>query len=162
MQKGLRLFDWPSSPALLEGNKHIFSYVRTIWEKIMSLLVFVQDMRTCIETFCRQPEHRTMDSCVVCLLSHGVEGAIYGTDGQLLQVWYAVLVYFILFNGKTGLILTFKEINMEYLIIFSWTGCLRLLTTRTVHCSKTNQRCFSFRPAEEVRDDSAVNIKSTL
>ncbi|MEQ2252159.1 hypothetical protein ILYODFUR_018867, partial [Ilyodon furcidens] len=45
-----------------------------------------QDMRTCIENFCRRPEHRTVDSCVVCLLSHGVEGAIYGTDGQLIQL----------------------------------------------------------------------------
>ncbi|XP_036930866.1 caspase-2 isoform X3 [Acanthopagrus latus] len=45
-----------------------------------------QGMRTCIENFCRRPEHRTVDSCVVCLLSHGVEGAIYGTDGQLLQL----------------------------------------------------------------------------
>ncbi|XP_026226343.1 caspase-2 isoform X2 [Anabas testudineus] len=45
-----------------------------------------QDMRTCIENFCRQPNHRNVDSCVVCLLSHGVEGAIYGTDGQLLQL----------------------------------------------------------------------------
>ncbi|XP_017270905.1 caspase-2 isoform X2 [Kryptolebias marmoratus] len=45
-----------------------------------------QDMRTCIKTFCRRAEHRTVDSCVVCLLSHGVEGAIYGTDGQLLQL----------------------------------------------------------------------------
>ncbi|XP_073342300.1 caspase-2 isoform X2 [Pagrus major] len=45
-----------------------------------------QGMRTCIEKFCRRPEHRTVDSCVVCLLSHGVEGAIYGTDGQLLQL----------------------------------------------------------------------------
>ncbi|XP_049439613.1 caspase-2 isoform X9 [Epinephelus fuscoguttatus] len=45
-----------------------------------------QGMRTCIETFCRRPDHRTVDSCVVCLLSHGVEGAIYGTDGQLLQL----------------------------------------------------------------------------
>ncbi|XP_035991012.1 caspase-2 isoform X4 [Fundulus heteroclitus] len=45
-----------------------------------------QDMRKCIETFCRRPEHRTVDSCVVCLLSHGVEGAIYGTDGQLIQL----------------------------------------------------------------------------
>ncbi|XP_037532145.1 caspase-2 [Nematolebias whitei] len=45
-----------------------------------------QDMRTCLETFCRRPEHRTMDSCVVCLLSHGVDGAVYGTDGQLLQL----------------------------------------------------------------------------
>ncbi|XP_077382960.1 caspase-2 isoform X3 [Festucalex cinctus] len=45
-----------------------------------------EDMRTCIETFRRRPEHRTVNSCVVCLLSHGVEGAVYGTDGQLLQL----------------------------------------------------------------------------
>ncbi|TKS82219.1 Caspase-2 [Collichthys lucidus] len=45
-----------------------------------------QGMRTCIENFSRQQTHRTVDSCVVCLLSHGVEGAIYGTDGQLLQL----------------------------------------------------------------------------
>ncbi|XP_029928919.1 caspase-2 isoform X2 [Myripristis murdjan] len=45
-----------------------------------------QGMRMHIEQFSRQPEHRTVDSCVVCLLSHGVEGAIYGTDGQLLQL----------------------------------------------------------------------------
>lgn len=45
-----------------------------------------QGMRTCIENFCRRPDHQTVDSCVVCLLSHGVEGAIYGTDGQLLQL----------------------------------------------------------------------------
>ncbi|XP_071387586.1 caspase-2 isoform X2 [Centroberyx affinis] len=45
-----------------------------------------QGMRMCIEQFCRRPDHRTVDSCVVCLLSHGVEGAIYGTDGQLLQL----------------------------------------------------------------------------
>ncbi|XP_076010937.1 caspase-2 isoform X2 [Genypterus blacodes] len=45
-----------------------------------------QGMRACIEAFCRRPEHQTVDSCVVCLLSHGVEGAIYGTDGQLLQL----------------------------------------------------------------------------
>ncbi|KAK5861759.1 hypothetical protein PBY51_017212 [Eleginops maclovinus] len=45
-----------------------------------------QDMRKCIESFTRRPDHRTVDSCVVCLLSHGVEGAIYGTDGQLLQL----------------------------------------------------------------------------
>ncbi|XP_077432719.1 caspase-2 isoform X2 [Vanacampus margaritifer] len=45
-----------------------------------------EEMRTCIETFRRRPEHRTVNSCVVCLLSHGVEGAVYGTDGQLLQI----------------------------------------------------------------------------
>ncbi|XP_061573047.1 caspase-2 isoform X2 [Cololabis saira] len=45
-----------------------------------------QGMRTCIENFSRRPELRTVDSCVVCLLSHGVEGAIYGTDGGLLEL----------------------------------------------------------------------------
>ncbi|XP_039661252.1 caspase-2 isoform X4 [Perca fluviatilis] len=45
-----------------------------------------QGMRSCIENFCRRPDHRTVDSCVVCLLSHGVDGAIYGTDGQLVQL----------------------------------------------------------------------------
>lgn len=45
-----------------------------------------QEMRAYIESFSRRPEHRTMDSCVLCLLSHGVEGAVYGTDGQLLQL----------------------------------------------------------------------------
>ncbi|XP_034030452.1 caspase-2 isoform X2 [Thalassophryne amazonica] len=43
-------------------------------------------LQTCIDNFCRRPDLRTVDSCVVCLLSHGVEGAIYGTDGQLLQL----------------------------------------------------------------------------
>ncbi|XP_010779926.1 caspase-2, partial [Notothenia coriiceps] len=47
---------------------------------------FVQDMRTCIESFTRRSDHHSGDSSVVCLLSHGVEGAIYGTDGQLLQL----------------------------------------------------------------------------
>ncbi|KAF0045510.1 hypothetical protein F2P81_002039 [Scophthalmus maximus] len=45
-----------------------------------------QGMMSCIENFCRRPEHRSVDSCVVCLLSHGVEGAVYGTDGQLMQL----------------------------------------------------------------------------
>ncbi|KAG5856296.1 hypothetical protein ANANG_G00006510 [Anguilla anguilla] len=46
----------------------------------------VQAMRSCIEQFSGSPDHRAMDSCVVCLLSHGVEGAVYGTDGQLLEL----------------------------------------------------------------------------
>ncbi|KAJ4930664.1 hypothetical protein JOQ06_024972, partial [Pogonophryne albipinna] len=48
--------------------------------------VLRKDMRTCIESFTRRPDHHSVDSSVVCLLSHGVEGAIYGTDGQLLQL----------------------------------------------------------------------------
>ncbi|KAI5618165.1 caspase-2 isoform X1, partial [Silurus asotus] len=46
----------------------------------------LQAMQTCIEQFARQPEHAVSDCCVVCLLSHGVEGSIYGVDGKLLQL----------------------------------------------------------------------------
>lgn len=46
----------------------------------------IQGIKTCIQDFCERPEHGSVDSCVVCLLSHGVEGAVYGVDGQLLQV----------------------------------------------------------------------------
>ncbi|RVE62735.1 hypothetical protein OJAV_G00161040 [Oryzias javanicus] len=45
-----------------------------------------QDMKMSIENFCRRPDHQNVDSCVVCLLSHGVDGAVYGTDGQLLAL----------------------------------------------------------------------------
>ncbi|CAF97856.1 unnamed protein product, partial [Tetraodon nigroviridis] len=45
-----------------------------------------QGIKTCIENFSRRPEHQSVDSCVVCLLSHGVEGAVYGVDGKLLQL----------------------------------------------------------------------------
>ncbi|XP_061675762.1 caspase-2 isoform X1 [Syngnathoides biaculeatus] len=45
-----------------------------------------EEMRSCIEKFRMLPKHRTVNSCVVCLLSHGVDGAVYGTDGQLLQL----------------------------------------------------------------------------
>lgn len=37
------------------------------------------------------------------------------------------------------------------LSLFSWTGCSRPLIMPTVHCCRTNPRCFSSRPAEEVR-----------
>lgn len=43
-------------------------------------------MRDCIEKFAQRPEHAVCDSCAVCILSHGVEGSIYGSDGQLLEV----------------------------------------------------------------------------
>ncbi|XP_060777985.1 caspase-2 isoform X2 [Neoarius graeffei] len=46
----------------------------------------VQAMQTCIEQFARQPEHAVSDCCVVCLLSHGVEGSVYGVDGKLLEL----------------------------------------------------------------------------
>uniref|UniRef100_A0A4W5QIC9 Caspase 2, apoptosis-related cysteine peptidase n=1 Tax=Hucho hucho TaxID=62062 RepID=A0A4W5QIC9_9TELE len=55
-------------------------------EEVRSTQHLTQGMRAYIEQFGRRQQHQTVSSCVVCLLSHGVEGAIYGTDGQLLQL----------------------------------------------------------------------------
>lgn len=59
---------------------------KSISRAYLPLWVIIQGIKMCVENFSRRPEHQTVDSCVVCLLSHGVEGAIYGIDGQLLQV----------------------------------------------------------------------------
>lgn len=59
---------------------------KSISRAYLPLRVIIQGIKMCVENFSRRPEHRTVDSCVVCLLSHGVEGAIYGIDGELLQV----------------------------------------------------------------------------
>nr|XP_003422854.1 caspase-2 isoform X1 [Loxodonta africana] len=45
-----------------------------------------QEMQEKLHNFAQLPAHRLTDSCVVALLSHGVEGAIYGVDGKLLQL----------------------------------------------------------------------------
>lgn len=52
------------------------------------VLKIFQAMQACLEQFSRQPEHAVSDCCVVCLLSHGVEGSIYGVDGKLLEVTF--------------------------------------------------------------------------
>lgn len=46
----------------------------------------VADMQDQLKEFSRLPDHRLQDSCIVSLLSHGVDGAIYGVDGKLLQL----------------------------------------------------------------------------
>ncbi|XP_047550476.1 caspase-2 isoform X3 [Lutra lutra] len=45
-----------------------------------------QEMQEKLENFAQLPAHRVTDSCIVALLSHGVEGGIYGVDGKLLQL----------------------------------------------------------------------------
>ncbi|KAM9651180.1 caspase-2 [Trichechus inunguis] len=45
-----------------------------------------QEMQEKLHSFAQLPAHRLTDSCIVALLSHGVEGAIYGVDGKLLQL----------------------------------------------------------------------------
>uniref|UniRef100_V9KZT1 Caspase-2 n=1 Tax=Callorhinchus milii TaxID=7868 RepID=V9KZT1_CALMI len=45
-----------------------------------------QELETRLRDFALSADHRRTDSCVVVLLSHGVEGAIYGVDGKLVQI----------------------------------------------------------------------------
>ncbi|KAF7463396.1 Hypothetical predicted protein [Marmota monax] len=45
-----------------------------------------QEMQEKLQNFAQLPAHRVTDSCIVALLSHGVEGSIYGVDGKLLQL----------------------------------------------------------------------------
>ncbi|XP_023648551.2 caspase-2 isoform X1 [Paramormyrops kingsleyae] len=62
-----------------------------------SVVVFrnltAQGMKECVEQFRGRPEHQVADSCAVCLLSHGMEGAVYGTDGQLLELDWVFQVF---------------------------------------------------------------------
>uniref|UniRef100_A0A8D1VD69 Caspase-2 n=1 Tax=Sus scrofa TaxID=9823 RepID=A0A8D1VD69_PIG len=45
-----------------------------------------QEMQEKLQDFAQLPTHRVTDSCIVALLSHGVEGGVYGVDGKLLQL----------------------------------------------------------------------------
>uniref|UniRef100_A0A3Q2HA07 Caspase 2 n=1 Tax=Equus caballus TaxID=9796 RepID=A0A3Q2HA07_HORSE len=45
-----------------------------------------KEMQEKLQNFAQLPAHRVTDSCIVALLSHGVEGGIYGVDGKLLQL----------------------------------------------------------------------------
>ncbi|XP_054977314.1 caspase-2 isoform X1 [Sorex araneus] len=45
-----------------------------------------QEMQEKLQDFAQLPAHRVTDSCIVALLSHGVEGGVYGVDGKLLQL----------------------------------------------------------------------------
>uniref|UniRef100_A0A8D0BN25 Caspase-2 n=1 Tax=Salvator merianae TaxID=96440 RepID=A0A8D0BN25_SALMN len=45
-----------------------------------------QEMKEELEKFSKLPIHRNVDSCIVSLLSHGVDGGVYGVDGKLLQL----------------------------------------------------------------------------
>ncbi|KAG8130248.1 hypothetical protein E2320_016824, partial [Naja naja] len=45
-----------------------------------------QEMKEQLEIFSKHPVHQNVDSCIVSLLSHGIEGGVYGVDGKLLQL----------------------------------------------------------------------------
>ncbi|XP_057271942.1 caspase-2 isoform X2 [Pezoporus wallicus] len=52
-----------------------------------------QEMQNALERFSKMPDHRDVDSCIVALLSHGVEGGVYGSDGKLLQLQEAFRLF---------------------------------------------------------------------
>lgn len=54
--------------------------------------LFPQEMLEELENFSKHPAHRDVDSCIVSLLSHGIEGGVYGVDGKLLQVPYQMWI----------------------------------------------------------------------
>ncbi|XP_053943265.1 caspase-2 isoform X1 [Cuculus canorus] len=52
-----------------------------------------QEMQNALERFSKLPDHQDVDSCIVALLSHGVEGGVYGSDGKLLQLQEAFRLF---------------------------------------------------------------------
>ena len=49
------------------------------------------------ETFAQQDTHLKSDACIVCLLSHGEEGYLFGTDGMKTNLDDI----FVLFDNKS-------------------------------------------------------------
>ncbi|XP_069506404.1 caspase-2 [Ambystoma mexicanum] len=45
-----------------------------------------EEMKFELQSFARLRDHQRSDASIVALLSHGVEGAVYGSDGSLLQL----------------------------------------------------------------------------
>ncbi|MBN3308485.1 CASP2 protein, partial [Amia calva] len=52
-----------------------------------------EEMRSSLLRFSQKALLRRADACVVCLLSHGVEGSVYGTDGQLVELDWLFQVF---------------------------------------------------------------------
>ncbi|MEE6486975.1 hypothetical protein FKM82_014747 [Ascaphus truei] len=45
-----------------------------------------REMHVELDKFSKLSDHTLLDSCVVSILSHGVDGAVYGVDGELVQL----------------------------------------------------------------------------
>ncbi|NXQ32204.1 CASP2 protein, partial [Alaudala cheleensis] len=52
-----------------------------------------QEMQNALERFSKLQDHRDVDSCIIALLSHGVEGGVYGSDGKLLELQEAFRLF---------------------------------------------------------------------
>ncbi|XP_075071845.1 caspase-2 isoform X2 [Mixophyes fleayi] len=68
----------------LVSLKHLFSHLN--YQVVVRSNITAQKMMSELDLFSMLSEHTRLDSCIVAILSHGVDGAVYGTDGKLLQL----------------------------------------------------------------------------
>lgn len=124
-------------------------------------------MQEKLQNFAQLPAHRVTDSCIVALLSHGVEGAIYGVDGKLLQVripWWKPTVetrLLYILPAVCQVMATVACVGLRrprwmpnlpssFFLSGSYKRFFSSLTTPTAQAYRTNQKCSSSRPAVEV------------
>ena len=61
--------------------------------KQISNLSFKQGMVEKLREFAARTEHATSDACIICLLSHGEEGYMFGTDGKKIPLEEIFLLF---------------------------------------------------------------------
>lgn len=123
-------------------------------------------MQEKLQNFAQLPAHRVTDSCIVALLSHGVEGGVYGVDGRLLQVrvilWLAAVearsLHLPACLSGDGCCCVHRTQEIYCLLtppssLFPSGSCKRFfgsLTMPTAQAYRTSRKCSSSRPAVEV------------
>ena len=123
-------------------------------------------MQEKLQNFAQLPVHRVTDSCIVALLSHGVEGGVYGVDGKLLQVRAGLWLRLLSLGHatsrcpslqgrplfmSTGLGSHWPPTSSSPLFLSnSYKRFFGSLTMPTAQAYRTNRKCSSSRPAVEV------------
>ncbi|XP_074751704.1 caspase-2 isoform X4 [Athene noctua] len=73
--------------------KHLGYQVTVCHDQTAQSSSVFAEMQNALERFSKLPGHQDVDSCIVALLSHGVEGGVYGSDGKLLQLQEAFRLF---------------------------------------------------------------------
>ncbi|MCP9262147.1 Cell death protein 3 [Dirofilaria immitis] len=88
-------FSSPRGVALIINNRYFLDMPERIGTDIdeinlnnlfRQLNYTVSEMLTAIRDFSKRPEHKLLDSSVVCVLTHGEHGELYGTDDIAISV----------------------------------------------------------------------------
>lgn len=58
-----------------------------IVDKVMPSTAIIKEMVLSMQDFARRKEHSLVDSCVVCILTHGEHGELFGVDDQGVPVF---------------------------------------------------------------------------